>query len=103
MYAVVQVGGRQYKVAPGDVITADFFDAPVGTTLDINDVLLVSGDEGVKVGKPFIDGAAVEATVTAQTRGEKLIIFKRRRRKDSRSKNGFRAKLTEFTINSINA
>jgi len=103
MYAVVQVGGRQYKVAAGDVISADFVDVPVGTTVDFNDVLLANGEAGVKIGKPFIEGAAVEAQVTAQTRGEKLIIFKRRRRKDSKSKNGFRSKLTEFTITSINA
>mgnify|MGYP000306315355 CR=1 FL=1 len=103
MYAVVQVGGRQYKVSPGDTISADFVDVPVDSTVDLNDVLLVSTEDGVKIGKPFIEGAAVEAKVTAQTKGEKLIIFKRRRRKDSKSKNGFRAKITEFTITAINA
>jgi large subunit ribosomal protein L21 len=103
MYAVVQVGGRQYKVSAGDTISADFVDVPVGTTVDFNDVLLAHGDAGLKVGKPFIEGAAVEAQVTKQTRGEKLIIYKRRRRKNSKSLNGFRSRLTEFTITAINA
>lgn len=103
MYAVIQVGGRQYKVAAGDVIKVDFLDVPVGTAVSFDEVLLAGGDAETKVGKPYIDGASVDAEVTAQVRGPKHIIFKRRRRKDSKVKRGFRAKLTEFTINAVNA
>ncbi len=103
MYAVVQVGGRQYKVTEGDTIQADFFDVPVGTSVNFDQVLLTGGDDGTKVGRPFVDGATVSAEVVAQTKGEKLIIFKRRRRKDSKSKTGFRARITEFKINGISA
>ncbi len=102
MYAVIQVGGRQYKVAAGDTIKVDFFDVPVGTSVSFDEVLLTGGDAGTKVGQPFVDGATVDAEVAAQVRGPKHIIFKRRRRKDSKTKRGFRAKLTEFQINAVN-
>ena len=103
MYAVIQVGGRQYKVVAGDVIKVDFLDVPVGTTVSFDEVLFAGGDAGTKVGRPFVEGASVDAEVSGQIRGPKHIIFKRRRRKDSKVKRGFRAHLTEFKINAVNA
>ena len=102
MYAVVQVGGRQYKVSPGDTIEADFFDVPVGTQVSFDRVLLTSGDDGTKVGAPFVAGTQVAAEVIEQGRGPKLLIFKRRRRHNSKSLRGFRSKLTSFRIHAIN-
>ena len=102
MYAVIQAGGRQYKVATGDTIKVDFFEAPDGAEVTFDYVLMTGGDEP-KVGKPFVDGASVVGKVVGQARGPKLIIFKRRRRKDSKVKRGFRSRLTEVQIQAISA
>jgi large subunit ribosomal protein L21 len=103
MYAVIQAGGRQYKVSEGDTIHVDFFDADPGARVTFDRVLMTGG-EAAKVGTPLVDGASVVGEVTAQTRGPKLIIFKRRRRKhSSMTTRGFKSKLTEVRIDQINA
>jgi large subunit ribosomal protein L21 len=102
MYAVIQAGGRQYKVAPGDVIRVDYFEAPAGAEVTFDRVLLAS-DGAVKIGRPFLDGATVTGEVVDQTRGPKHIIFKRRRRHTYKKKRGFRAQITAVRISAVNA
>ncbi|MBJ92952.1 MAG: 50S ribosomal protein L21 [Rickettsiales bacterium] len=102
MYAVIETSGRQYKVSEGDLITVDSLDQEVGAKISLDRVLMTGGDE-VKVGQPYLDGANVEAEVTAHGRGPKLVIFKLRRRQNSRRKRGFRSSLTTLRIAKINA
>ncbi len=103
MYAVIQAGGRQYKVSEGDTISVDFFEAPDGATVTFDQVLMTGGDE-TKIGTPTVDGASVVGEVTSQGRGPKLIIFKKRRRHaNSATTAGFRSKLTNVRIAKINA
>ena len=104
MYAVIRTGGKQYRVAANDVIKVERLDAEAGATIDLTDVLLVGGGEGgPKVGTPVLDGAKVSATVLEQVRGEKIIIFKKRRRKNSRRTRGHRQYLTVLRITDIAA
>ena len=103
MFAVIKTGGKQYKVAPSDVITVEKLEAEPGATLDIADVLMVGEGTEVSVGAPFVTGAKVSAEVVEQTRGDKIIIFKKRRRQNSRRKNGHRQDLTVLRITEIAA
>ncbi len=102
MYAVIQAGGRQYKVSEGDTIHVDYFEAEPGAQVTFDQVLMTGGDE-TKVGSPLVDGASVVGQVTEQKRGPKLIIFKRRRRKhSSMTTRGFKSRITAVRIESIN-
>ena len=98
MYAVVKTGGKQYRIAKDQVILVEKLDVEKGKTID---VLMIANNGKIKVGEPFISGAKVTATVVDQTRGEKIIIFKKRRRQNSRRKNGHRQHLTVLRINDI--
>ena len=104
MFAVIKTGGKQYKVAKDDLITVEKIDAKAGDKIDIADVLMVGG-EGAEtvVGAPLVDGAKVKAEVVEQTRGPKLTVFKKRRRQNSRRKNGHRQDLTTLKILDIAA
>jgi large subunit ribosomal protein L21 len=99
MFAVVKTGGKQYKVAENDVITVEKLDIEPGQPVTLDQVLMV----GEKVGQPLVAGASVTAQVVEQTRGPKLIVFKKRRRKNSRRKNGHRQDLTVLKITAIAA
>ncbi len=101
MYAVIKTGGKQYRVAANDVIQVERLDAEAGSQVQLNDVLMVGGEGGVKIGNPRVDGAAVTAEVLEQAKGPKLIIFKKRRRKNSRRKTGHRQQLTVLRIKGI--
>ncbi len=101
MYAVVKTGGKQYRVAADDVIQVERLDAEAGDEVTLDDVLMVGGDGAVKVGNPRVDGAAVKAEVLEQGKGPKLVIFKKRRRKNSRRKTGHRQQLTVLRIKDI--
>ena len=101
MYAVIKTGGKQYRVAPDDVITVERLEGEAGGALTLSDVLMVAGDGALKVGTPLLSGATVSATIVEQTRGEKVLIFKKRRRKHYRRKNGHRQDLTVLKITSI--
>lgn len=103
MFAVIKTGGKQYKVAPADIITVEKLDAEPGATLELSEVLMVGEGGDVSVGAPFISGAKVSVEVLEQTRGEKLIIFKKRRRQNSRRKNGHRQDLTVLRVTGIEA
>ena len=102
MYAIIKNGGKQYKVQEGDIINLDKLDAQPKEKIEVTEVLAVKGDE-LKVGAPFVDGAKVELEVIADGKDKKVIIFKKRRRKDSKVKRGFRRQYTKVRVLSIKA
>ena len=81
MYAIIKTGAKQHKVSEGDVVLVEKLAGDKGAEIVFNEVLMVSGDTGVKIGKPFVEGAAVTGEVVAQTKGPKLLIGKMKRRK----------------------
>jgi large subunit ribosomal protein L21 len=102
MYAIIADGGRQYKVEEGQVLEIDFREVEAGSELKFDRVLAVSGDSGLKLGKPTLDGASVTAKVISEeTKGEKLVVQKFRRRKNSKRRNGHRQKFVKVKIASI--
>jgi large subunit ribosomal protein L21 len=102
-YAVIRTGGKQYRVTPDAVLTVEKLDAEAGATVTFQDVLAIGGEAGLTIGAPTVAGATVTATVVEQTRGDKVIIFKKRRRQNSRRKNGHRQHQTVLRISAINA
>ena len=102
MYAVMTTGGKQYKVAQGDRLRIEKIGAAVGETVTFDQVLLVGGD-ALKIGTPLVAGAKVTAKVVAQAREKKIIVFKFRRRKNYRRKNGHRQPFTALEITGIKA
>ncbi|HIG78786.1 MAG TPA: 50S ribosomal protein L21 [Cycloclasticus sp.] len=103
MYAIIQTGGKQYKVAEGDFLKIEKLDAEEGAEVTFDSVLLVNGDAGLKVGAPNLDGATVTATVKAQGRLKKVHIIKFKRRKHHMKKMGHRQYYTEVIITGISA
>jgi large subunit ribosomal protein L21 len=101
MYAVIRTGGKQYRVAPNDVIAVERLTVEPGSSIELGEVLMVGG-EAPKVGTPLVAGASVSATVLEQGKGPKLIVFKKRRRKNSRRRTGHRQKLTVLRVTGIN-
>ena len=100
MYAVIKTGGKQYRVAKGDKIFVEKLPGNVGDAVSFDQVLLVGGDT-LKLGKPLVAGAKVEAKILDQDRGKKVIIFKFRRRKNYRRKTGHRQPFTTLQITDI--
>ena len=103
MYAVIESGGKQYRVAPGDVIRVERLNMSAGETVDLERVLLVHDGAGLQIGDPLLKSGAVTATVRGHGRGEKLRIFKLRRRKHFRRTNGHRQDYTELEITKVGA
>jgi len=103
MYAVIKTGGKQYRVSAGEKLKVESLTAEVGAEVTLDQVLLVADGEQVKVGSPTLAGASVTATVVAHGRGEKLKIFKMRRRKHFRKTLGHRQNYTEIQISGISA
>ena len=103
MYAVIKTGGKQYKVAEGDVLRVEKLNAEVNATVELGEVLLVSNNGEIKVGTPVVDGAKVEATVVAQVKGDKVVNFKYKPKTGYHRKKGHRQNLTEIRITAINA
>jgi large subunit ribosomal protein L21 len=101
MYAVVRTGGKQVRVSPGDRVRIEKLPGDVGSSVELDDVLLMGGEGDLKVGKPVIDGARVSGTITAQGRHPKLTIFKMKRRKGYRRKQGHRQDYTEILVDKI--
>ena len=101
MYAVVKTGGKQYKVAPGEKLKVEQIPADVGAEVILDQVLLVGDGEAVRLGQPTVTGATVKATVVAHGRGEKIRIFKMRRRKHYQKHQGHRQNYTELKIDAI--
>jgi len=100
MYAIIRNGGKQYKVQEGDFINLDKLDAQPKDTIEVEEVLAVGGDE-FKVGTPFVDGAKVTLEVVTNAKAKKVVIFKKRRRKDSKLKKGFRREYTRVKVTNI--
>lgn len=98
MFAVIKTGGKQYKVAQDDVVAIEKLDGEVGSSITFDQVLLV----GDKIGAPVVDGASVTAEVLDQFKGEKVIVFKKKRRQNYRRKNGHRQLQTLVKITGIN-
>ena len=104
MYAVIRTGGKQYRVEEGDVIAVEKLGVPVGERVDLEDVLLTTDDEGnTNVGCPVVEGAKVQCKIVADAKGPKIVVYKRKRRKDSDKKTGHRQALTMLRICNIEA
>jgi len=103
MYAVVDIAGQQFQVEEGAVLRVPHLELDEGAQHTLNDVLLVRTDEDTRVGSPHVAGASVQATVVGHGRGDKIIVFKMKRRKNYRRRNGHRQDFTELRIDSIQA
>ena len=101
MYALVKTGGKQYRVEKDDTILVERIAAEEGAEVILNDIVMLGDGDKVTIGTPTVDGAAVSATVVRQTRGPKIIIFRRKRRKNHRRTQGHRQDLTLLKINDI--
>ena len=101
MYALVRTGGKQYRVAKDDTILVERIAADEGAEVILDDVVMLGDGDKVTIGTPRVEGAAVSATVVSQTRGPKIIIFRRKRRKNHRRTQGHRQDLTLLKINAI--
>ena len=103
MYAVIKTGGKQYRVSAGDKLKIEKLDAEIGSEVTFDQVLMIGDGDNVKVGGPMLSGAMVKATVLNQARGDKIHIFKMRRRKHYRKSQGHRQYFTEVQIGGITA
>jgi len=101
MYAVIKSGGKQYRVAPGETLTVEQLPADVGAQVVLDQVLMIGDGDNVRLGQPVVAGATVKATVVAHGRGEKVQIFKMRRRKHYQKHQGHRQNYTELKIDDI--
>jgi large subunit ribosomal protein L21 len=99
-YAIIRSGGKQYRVAEGDTVRVDLLTGAAGDKIKFDDVLLIGGDEP-KIGKPMVAGASVEAEIVGEKLGDKLVVFKFRKRKRSRRKAGHRQSFTEVKITKV--
>jgi large subunit ribosomal protein L21 len=104
MYAVVVTGGKQYRVQEGDVLFVEKLNAEVDSTVELGEILAVSKADGeLVVGKPVVEGASVTAKVLEQGKAKKVIVFKYKRKKDYRRKQGHRQPYTKLVVEKINA
>ena len=103
MYAVVVTGGKQYRVQEGDVLYVEKLEADVETSIELGDVLAVGKEDGLVVGTPVVEGAKVIAKVLEQGKAKKVIVFKYKRKKDYRRKQGHRQPFTKLQIEKIEA
>jgi len=103
MFAVIRTGGKQYRVTENTILKVEKLDAEPGSVFVFEEVLAVGTDAGLTIGTPMVAGATVTATVIAQDRLDKILIFKKRRRQNSRRKNGHRQHVTVLRVAGINA
>ena len=103
MFAVIRTGGKQYRVAEGDLIEVERLDGEPGAAVTLDQVLMLADDGAAKVGTPLVSGATVTAEVVKQGRGPKIIVFKKKRRKNYRRRNGHRQAVTTLRISAISA
>ena len=102
-YAIIETGGKQYRVSVGDVLSVEKLDQDAGSDITFDRVLLVGGDGTTQIGAPTVAGASVVATVQEQYRGEKIVVFKYKAKKRYRRRTGHRQSLTRLAITAINA
>ncbi len=103
MYAVIKTGGKQYKVSEGDILKVEKLNAAPGDEIEISDVLMVVNGADVQIGKPVVESASVKAKVIEQGRAKKVIVFKKKRRKGYKVKNGHRQPYTAIEIQAVSA
>jgi large subunit ribosomal protein L21 len=103
MFAIIRTGGKQYRVAPGDVIAVEKLAGDPGATVELAEVLMVGEGASVSAGAPLVAGASVSAELVEQRRADKIIVFKKKRRHNYRRKNGHRQHETVLRITEINA
>ena len=103
MYAIIKTGGKQYRVSPGQTLRVEKLEGAVGDAVELNEVLLVGGGDGVQIGTPQVSGAAVNAEIVEQGRAKKVIVFKKKRRKGYHKKQGHRQYFTALRIKDIQA
>jgi large subunit ribosomal protein L21 len=101
MYAVIRSGGKQYRVNPGGSLRVEKLPGEVGSSITLDDVLMIGGDGDVKIGTPKVDGAQITGTIVAQGRGDKIRVFKMKRRKGYRRAQGHRQDYTEIRVDEI--
>jgi len=98
MYAIVETQGKQHKVTEGQILVVDRLEAEEGSTIDLDKVMLLGTDDSVKVGSPYVDGAAVSAKVLEHKKGKKILVFKKKRRKQYKRLKGHRQALTVLQV-----
>ncbi|MGM9936703.1 MAG: 50S ribosomal protein L21 [Candidatus Ornithomonoglobus sp.] len=103
MYAIIETGGKQYKVAEGDVVFVEKLDVEEGAEITFDKVLLAADGDDVKVGTPVVEGATVTAKVLKNGKAKKVIVFKMKRKKNERKKKGHRQPFTKVEITAVNA
>ncbi len=103
MYALVEIKGKQYKAQEGDVLKVDKIDMETGATIEFDSVLMVADGDNTVVGKPYVEGAKVTAVLEDQIKGKKIMVFKFKRRKGYKRKQGHRQKYTQLLIKEIKA
>jgi len=101
MYAVIQSGGKQYRVAPGQTVRLERMPGEVGAKVELSDVLLIENDGNIQTGNPLVANAKIEATVIEQDRAKKILVFKKKRKKQYRRTNGHRQNYTMLRIENI--
>ena len=103
MYAVMETGGKQYRVQVGDVVLVEKLECEADSKISIDKIVMVSDDNGVKVGAPYVEGASVEATVLKNGKSKKVTVFTYKSKKNEKRKMGHRQPYTQVRIDSINA
>jgi len=101
MYAIIRTGGKQYQVAAGDTLRVEKLQGEVGETVELSDVLLVADGDDVKIGQPVVEGARVVAKIAEQGKAKKVLVFKKKKRKGYRVRNGHRQLFTALSIEEI--
>ncbi len=101
-YAIFQTGGKQYQAIPGKTLAVEKLEGDAGAPLEFTDVLFrKTGEDAFEIGQPFVEGAILKASIVKQTKGEKVIVFRHKRRKKQRTKKGHRQLITVIRIESI--
>ncbi len=103
MYAIIETGGKQYKVQQGDTLFIEKLDVQAGDAVTFDKVMAVGSEDGLKVGAPYVEGATVKATVVKNGKGEKIVVFKFKAKKNYRRRQGHRQPYTKVEIGEINA
>ena len=103
MYAIIETGGKQYKVEAGDVLFIEKLDVEADSEITFDKVIAVGADDGIKVGAPYVDGASVSAKAIKNGKGKKIVVFTYKPKKNAKRKKGHRQPYTKVEISSINA
>ncbi|SMF02639.1 50S ribosomal protein L21 [Desulfovibrio gilichinskyi] len=103
MYAIIETGGKQFRVEEGLELNIQKLDVEAGTKVDLDKILLIGQGEDIKIGAPYVEGAKVACTILEHGRDKKIIVFKKRRRQDSQTKQGHRQDYTRIKVEAIQA